>query len=111
MEIVGTWKKYDNETLYLPDGTEFTSDMMQRQYPASVVEDMAVKVAGVTLLEVKTVLYVRAKYMIPSEMTDDEAFKRMEAIDYENATKSTPLERIAASLEYLCMIMSQEGQQ
>ena len=30
MEIVGTWKKYDNETLYLPDGTEFTSDMMQR---------------------------------------------------------------------------------
>ena len=45
------------------------------------------------------------------EEVDDEAFKKMEAIDYENATKSSPLERIAASLEYLCMIMSQEGKQ
>lgn len=111
MKIVGTWKKYDKETLYLPDGTEFTPDMMRSQYPASVVEEMAVKVTGVTLLEVKTVLYVRAEYMIPHELTDDEAFKKMEAIDYENATKSSPLERIAASLEYLCMIMSQEGKQ
>lgn len=111
MEIVGTWKKYNNETFYLPDGTEFTPDMMRSKYPASVVEDMAVKVAGVTLLEVKTVLYVRAEYMIPSDLTDEEAFKKMMAIDYENATKSSPLERIAASLEYLCMVMSQEDKQ
>lgn len=109
MELVGTWKKYNNETLYWADGTEFTSDMMKHQYPASEVEEMAVKVVGVTLLEVKTVLYVRSEYMIPSDMSDEEAFKRMEAIDYENATKSTPLERIAASLEYLCMVLSQEG--
>lgn len=109
MEVVGTWKKYNNETLYLPDGKEFTPDMMHSYYPVSVAEEMAVKVAGLTLLEAKTVALARAEYMIPLDMSDEDAFKLMEVKDYEKATMSTPLERIAASLEYLCMIMSQEG--
>lgn len=108
MEIVGTWKKYNNETLYLPDGTEFTPDMMRSYYPASVAEAMAVKVVELVMLEAKPVSYVRAEYNIPSDMSDEEAFERMEIIDQENASKSTPLERIAASLEYLCMMLSQE---
>lgn len=108
MEIVGTWKKYNNETLYLPDGTEFTPDMMHSYYPASVAEEMAVKVVELVMFEAKPVSYARAEYNIPIDMSDEEAFKRMEQIDRENATKSTPLERIAASLEYLCMMLSQE---
>lgn len=108
MEIKGKWKKYNNETLYLPDGTEFTPEMMQSYYPASVAEDMAVNVIELVMLEAKPVSYVRAEYMIPSGISDEEAFKRMEQIDRENATKSSPLERIAASLEYLCMMKSQE---
>lgn len=107
MEVLGTWKKYDEETLYLPNGKVFTHQDMVSQYPASLVEDMAVKVVGVTLLEVKTVLYARAMYNIPEEMTDEEAFKEMEKIDALNASESTPEERIASALEYLVMVFSE----
>lgn len=111
MEIIGNWKKYDGKTYYLPDGKEFTPDDMRTKYPASYVEDMAIQVMGVTLLKVETVTCIRAEYKIPSDMSDEEAFIKMGMIDVDNATKSTPLERIAASLEYLCMIFSQGGSQ
>lgn len=108
MKVVGTWKKYNGETLYLPDGTEFTEEKMHMKYPASVVEDMAVNCVGVTMLDAKTLLYVRAEYGISEDVSDEEAFKIMRQMDEDKATESTPLERIAAVLEYLCMIVSQE---
>lgn len=108
MEIVGKWKLYDkSETLYLPDGKAFTWGQMSTQYPISLAEEMAVKVVGLTLLEVKTKYFARALYNIPPEMTDEEAFIEMERQDYLNATESTPEERIASALEYLVMVISE----
>lgn len=103
----GKWKKYDNQTYYKPDGSEYTIDMMHEDYPVSIVEDMAIKVVGMTILEIETMLCVRAEYGIDPEVSDEEALQQMEVIDAERATESTPLERIAASLEYLCMMYSQ----
>ena len=100
------WELYTGQELYDLDGTVVTEEMIHNRFPASVAEQVAVRVAGNTLIEIKTFLQLCAEYDVNYQSKD-----AMDLINYKVSlenTKNSPLERIAASLEYLVLLRMED---
>lgn len=100
------WQLYTGQTLYDVDGKELTEKDIHNRYPASVAEKTAVKVVGNILVEIKTLLQLCVIYNVNSQAED--AIDQINYKVYLEQTKSSPLERIAASLEYLVLLSMED---
>ena len=78
------YEVYDKEKEYVTkDGKIYSEEMFRRDYPAVVSQKMAVYVYGNTITQAFPLAYLRG---------------------INGIENSTPLERIAASLEYLVLL-------
>ena len=100
------WQIYDGQELYDVQGQPITEEGIHNLFPASVAEQVVVKTAGNILLEIKTFLEICSLYGVN--------YRDKDAIDQVNykvsleQTKNSPLERIAASLEYLVLLSMED---
>lgn len=89
---------------FTKEGQILTYEDMVKKYPAIQYTKMVVFLFGRTVTDMNTFDYLRGINRIKADVPDDEALSII-AKSYEDAeTESTPLERIASSLEYLTMI-------
>lgn len=96
---------YDKSKDYFTkEGQILTYEDMVKKYPAIPYTKMVVFLFGRTVTDMNTFDYLCGINRIKADVLDDEALSII-AKSYENKeTESTPLERIASSLEYLTMI-------
>lgn len=101
----GYYALYNPEKTYTTkEGKIYTSEMFALDYPAVHSANMAVYLFGNTIENASTVSYLRGINRIKPELTDEDAMKEL-TYKYElEETESTPIERIAASLEYLTLL-------
>lgn len=93
-----------NNDYYTKEGRIFTYEDALKKYPAIPYTKMVVFLFGRTVTDMNTFDYLRGINRIKADVPDDEALSIISK-SYEDAeTESTPLERIASSLEYLAMI-------
>lgn len=93
-----------NNEYYTKEGQIFTYEDAIKKYPAIPYTKMVVFLFGRTVTDMNTFDYLCGINRIKADVPDDESLSII-AKSYEDAeTESTPLERIASSLEYLAMI-------
>jgi len=100
------WELYTGQILYDIDGKILTEEDIHNRYPASIAEKTAVKVVGNILIDIKTLLQLCAQYNVDYQAED--AIDQINYKVYLEQTKSSPLERIAASLEYLVLLSMED---
>lgn len=105
-QLAGRWYLYTGQILYTLDGQLLTEEDMHNKYPMSVAEQVAVRLIESTLLEVKSYLQLCAEYGVDSQAED--AIDQINYKVYLEQTKNSPLERIAASLEYLVLLSMED---
>lgn len=93
-----------NNEYYTKEGQIYSYEKAINDYPAIPYAKMVVFLFGRTVTDMNTFDYLCGINRIKADVPDDEALSII-AKAYEDAeTESTPLERIASSLEYLTMI-------
>ncbi len=99
------YEVYDKEKEYVTkDGKIYSEEMFRRDYPAVVSQKMAVYVYGNTITQAFPLAYLRGINGIENSMTDGNAMMLINERKQLDETENTPLERIAASLEYLVLL-------
>ena len=105
----GNYEIYNPQNAYLTkDGQIYTEAMFMKDYPASVITTMVVYLYGRTIDHAETFDYLRGKHGIKVDIPDDVALNMIASEEEGIATESTPIERIAASLEFL-VLQSMKG--
>jgi hypothetical protein len=100
---------YDKEKEYTtPDGEIYTPEMFIKNYSAAISETMAVYVYENTITDAHTMSYLRGKYNITNDVNNEMAIAIINNNVQIEKTESTPIERIAASLEYLVLLFMKE---
>lgn len=100
-----TFELYDKEKeYYTKDGQIYSYDAVQRDYPAVDFTKLVVMLYGRTVLKVETFDYLRGINRVKADATDEEALEQIAHAEMVKATESTPIERIASSLEYLVLL-------
>lgn len=96
---------YDkNKEYFTKEGQIFTYEDAVKKYPAIPHTKMVVFLFGRTVTDMNTFDYLRGINRIKADVSDDEALSIIAKSYEDSETESTPLERIASSLEYLTMI-------
>lgn len=93
-----------NNEYYTKEGQIFTYEDAVKKYPAIPYTEMVVFLFGRTITDMNTFDYLRGINRIKANITDVEALSIIAKEYSDSKTESTPLERIASSLEYLTMI-------
>lgn len=97
---------YDPEKTYISqNGQLINNEQFEKLYPASAFTKMVVFMEGNVLIEVNTFEYLKAHYLVPDILNDEESLQTIQKLRNDELTESTPLERIAAALEYISMTM------
>ena len=93
-----------NNEYYTKEGQIYSYENALKDYPAIPHTEMVVFLYGRTLIDMNTFDYLKGINRIKVNIPDDEALSII-LMNYDDSrTESTPLERIASSLEYLTMI-------
>ena len=101
------WILYDKQTTYyLEDGQKLTPEIMYNTYPQSKFEDVVLLVSGITVKEFKTLDLALSEYNIVKRQTIEEDLELLNFTYSTKQTESTPIERIASSLEYISVLLS-----
>lgn len=96
---------YDKSKDYFTkEGQFFTYEDAVKKYPAIPYTKMVVFLFGRTVIDMNTFDYLRGINRIKSNVSDEDAIYIISKNYEDSKTESTPLERIASSLEYLTMI-------
>lgn len=96
---------YDTKKTYITkDGQLINKEKFEKLYPASLYTKMVVFLEGNALIESNTFEYLKAHYLIPDILSDEESLQTIQKLKNDELTESNPLERIAASLEYISMV-------
>lgn len=96
------YEMYDPEKTYVtPDGNYITPEQFAIEHNVVFDRRIAVGLMGRTIMDVQDLGYMRALYGITSEIPDDEAFAIINMQVEIDKTESSPMERIAAALEYI----------
>lgn len=98
------WEVYDKKKEYFDkEGQPFSYDRMLKEFPVVQAEKVCVDVIGSCIQSYNTMMQARADRLVDPEMTDKEACIYMTQYDELKERESTPLERIAAALEFIAM--------
>ena len=103
------YKEYElynkNNDYFTDNGQIITHEMMLEKYPAIEHTKMLVTLFGRTVLDIKTMDYMRGINRIKGNVSDADAIAIIQSNDYYTETESTTQERIAAALEFIELIM------
>jgi len=104
------WNVYDkNKTYYDEQGQEITYDRMKREYPVVDAETIMINTSGVTILDKCTMSVAQSRYRLMNEDDPEVLAKKMTKKDEKEKTESSPLERIASSLDYIVLYLLRKG--
>lgn len=102
---------YNKEKEYATkDGRIYTAEMFEINYPAVHSQTMAVYVYENVIAEAHPLSYLRGINQIDNSFTDEEAIIKINEQKQLDETENTPIERIAASLEYLILLLMENKQ-
>ena len=103
--MVETFELYDkNKDYFTKDGQIYSYDVVKKEYPAVDFTKLVVMLYGRTVLKVETFDYLRGINRIKADIPDEEALSQIANAEMVKLTESTPLERIAAALEFIELI-------
>ena len=103
--MVETFELYDkNKDYFTKDGQIYSYEKVKKDYPAVDFTKLVVILYGRTVLKVETFDYLRGINRIKAGIPDDEALSQIANAEMVKLTESTPLERIAAALEFIELI-------
>jgi uncharacterized protein involved in propanediol utilization len=101
---------YNPKNTYITDdGNYITPELFALEHNSVNERLIAVGLEGRTIVEVKDYDYLRSKYSISSDVSDEQALKIINEAVKLASEESTPLERIAASLEYIVLHLISGG--
>lgn len=105
MEIV---EFYNSDRQYMkPDGTLYTKESIVKDFPAINLPDVVILIEGNSRVPLQTfpIGFLLSKYGLSESLNKEEMLAQItEAINNEK-TESDSLSRIAASLEYLTLLL------
>lgn len=103
---------YDkNKTYFTPQGKEITYEMFRKDYPAVDYTPMVCAIGGeVVIFEVYTFVSLCEKYDIGMDIDPEEALTKIQNAMENEKSESSPLERIASSLEYIVLYLIGKGE-
>lgn len=100
------WELYDkNKVYYSEQGEELTWDVLKNIYPQSMFEDIVILADGITYHEYKTMMIALSEYGIQDSGDIKTNISILNGEYNLKKTESTPIERIASALEYLCVVL------
>lgn len=103
--MIEIYEIYDKEKEYFTkDGQIYSYEKVKEDFPAVDYTKLVVTLYGRTVEKVETFDYLKGINRIKADVTDDEALTLIEKAEELKRTESTPLERIAAALEYLELV-------
>ncbi len=103
---------YNSQNEYTTkDGKIYTEEMFREDYSAVVSQKMAVYVYGNTITEAYPLSYLRGINRIKNDVPDEEAIVIINDMKQLEESESSPIERIAASLEYLVLLFMEDKNQ
>lgn len=103
---------YDAEKTYVTqDGNYVTSNQFAIEHNVVFDRCIVVGLMGRTIMDVQDFGYMRAVHGITSEISDNDALAIINKQVELNQTESTPIERIAAALEYIELYLMSGGGQ
>lgn len=97
---------YDSNKKYIKiDGEEYNEQTIVEDFPSIKSDGIVVFVEGMTRVVIYTAPldYLLHKYNIPESLKTDEMLMQITLAVNDDKTESTPLERIAAALEFLVL--------
>ena len=96
---------YDkNKEYFTKDGQIYSCEQMQHDFPAVQYTKMVVFLYGRTIEKIEMFDYLKGINRIKADVPDDEALQMIEKAEELKRTESTPLERIAAALEFIELV-------
>lgn len=96
---------YDSKKDYFTkDGQIYSYEKIKHDFPAVDYTKMVVTLYGRTIEKVETFDYLRGTNRIKADVPDEEALMLIAKAENIKKTESTPLERIAAALEFLELV-------
>lgn len=98
-----------NNTYVTEDGNYVTPEQFALEHNAVNERIMAVGLTGRTIVDVKDFDYLRAINGIANSVEQNEALNVINKNVQLQESESTPIERIAASLEYIVIHLLNEG--
>ena len=105
----GYYAIYDEKKEYTTaDGKIYTKEMFYKNYPVAYSQQMAVFLYGNTIDDGIPVSYLLGKHGIGTENIE-EGIKKVNEMVRLKSDESTPIERIAASLEYLVLLFMEDS--
>lgn len=101
---------YDTEKTYVtPDGNYVTPDQFAIEHNVVFDRRIAVGLMGRTVMDVQDFGYMRAVHGITSEISEDDALAIINKQVELDQNESSPMERIAAALEYIELYLMSRG--
>lgn len=93
---------YNKESVYVTkDGNYVTPEQFSVEHNAIFDRPIAVGIIGRTIIDVQDFDYMRAMYGITSDVSDGDALAIINKQVEIEESESSPLERIAAALEFI----------
>ena len=101
------WELYNKEKIYYSEkGDPLTWDIMSNDYPQSRFEETVILTQGLTYFDYKTLNVALAEYGIEYNGNPNEMIDILNLMYSDKRSESTPLERIASSLEYMNILLT-----
>lgn len=103
--MVEVFELYNKEKEYFTkDGQIYSYEKVKKDFPAVDHTKMVAILYGRTILRMETFDYLRGINRIKADVSDKEAISQIANAEMVKLTESTPLERIAAALEFIELI-------
>lgn len=100
--MITTYEIYNSEKSYTTkDGQIYTPEEFKRDYPAVNIEKMVVEVMGTVIISVFSFSYLKGINGVKADIPDEQALNLISQAEDIKKTESSPMERIAAALEFL----------
>lgn len=99
--MITVYEIYDPAKEYsTPDGKLYTPKEFEKNYPSVNIEPMAVELMGRVIVSAAPLSYLKGMNQIKADVDNQKALSLISEKQNIKNTENTPLERIAAALEF-----------